>query len=877
MPSASGARLQALFATALELSDTEREAFLVEACAGDAALLQELRALLAVDEQLGNRTAQPFASGLGRLVSEIASDSAASGQRVGHFELREELGRGGMGRVFRAERVDSDVRQQVAIKFVRREWLHPEMLERFQQERRILAGLSHPNIARLYDTDELQDGTPYYVMEYIDGLPIDEYCRRADLNVRQRVELMRAVCGAVIESHHHLIVHRDLKPSNILVTAAGVPKLLDFGIAKPLDGPVSDNLAQQTGTAQRYFSPQYAAPEQVLGAPIGVACDVYGLGLLLYELLGGQRPFDLTDVSAGQAERLICEVPPVAPSAALAQSKTALARSRASALRGDLDDIVMRCLRKAPHERYASVELLQSDLDNYLQGRPVLARGGHTAYRVRKFIGRHRLGVGAAAVVALLVIAFVTALVLQAQRLQVERDSARQERDRADQVAQFLGEVFKSADPTESLSRDTPVSTVLDNGLHRLQTQLSDAPALRRRLLITMAGVYQNLDDDKTAAKLLDDAEPLVLTGTVADLRAQAEYFGARARTQHSQGDLPASLTTVRKALSIYRELGDPLATYVDVAKLEADDVAEAQTQGHELTLQMYRQLLADYATDPQADPRVLSKLEINMAHYVLYEGSADECEALARRAIARLEPIVPPNDLQLAMGRQQLAAVLDDRRGRPAEALKLLEQARESQTAVLGPRSNAVAHTVNEIGIGLQHLERYDEALKAFHEARGIFQERHPGPHPDNMAIAYNIGSLHEQMKNYDAAADSYEEAWHIVEAVSPVHSANAAAARASVGGMRMHQGRLQEAATLLGEALEDLGYESRDALAIAVNYAEVLWRLKRREEAERVLEHIKPTMEGAKADWPQIYRGYQTLCDKLAGKAPQVNGDVL
>src|SRR5581483_3513808 len=264
---------------------------LARECAGDAHLLAEIEALLEADSRYHGTTAQPVATALEELLPALASQPSLSGRRIGAYRLHEEIGRGGMGAVYRAERVDGSVVQRAAIKFVRRELLDANTLKRFQLERQVMAALNHPFIARLFDAAQLDDGTPYYVMEFVEGVPVTEYCEREGLDARERVRLMRNVCGAVAEAHRELIVHRDLKPSNILVDAAGNPKLLDFGIAKPLSAALDGN--EQTGTAYRYFSPHYAAPEQLGGAPVGVASDVYGLGLLLYEVLAGCRPFEL--------------------------------------------------------------------------------------------------------------------------------------------------------------------------------------------------------------------------------------------------------------------------------------------------------------------------------------------------------------------------------------------------------------------------------------------------------------------------------------------------------------------------------------------------------------------------------------------------------
>jgi|CXWL01.1.fsa_nt_gi serine/threonine-protein kinase len=391
MTPATHAQMRVLFDFVVDQPRAIGEQLLARECFGQPGLLAELQGLLDADRQLQDKTFRPFV----RLANVTAAPAPAlSGQRVGPYEIKEVLGHGGMGLVYRAERVDGDESQQVAIKFVRRELLDEHTRRRFLAERRFLAALDHPNIARLLDAAELDDGSPYFVMEYVDGVPLTDHCKRAGLDVRARVALFRKVCAAVAQAHRNGVVHRDLKPGNILVDASGVPKLLDFGIAKPL-AAVDATAAVLTATAQRYFSPLYAAPEQLRGTAVGVGCDVYALGLLLYELLAGCRPFDFRGLSAGEIEHMITTLPPTPPSKVAARSETA--RSSQRQLRGDLDDIVLQCLRKAPGERYGSVAELDADLARHLAGVRVTARGRHAWYRARECARRHRVAVMASA------------------------------------------------------------------------------------------------------------------------------------------------------------------------------------------------------------------------------------------------------------------------------------------------------------------------------------------------------------------------------------------------------------------------------------------------------------------------------------------------
>jgi len=411
-----------IFTEALDLRDGERAVFVRQACGSDDALYDEVIALLqsreAAQAALGE-SATAFAALLLPDLQHHLDDAARlpSGTRIGPYRLLEEIGRGGMGTVYLAERIDA-YHRRVALKLVKRGMDSDEILRRFRYERQILAGLEHPHIARLYDGGLSDDGRPYLAMEYVDGRPIDQYCDAATLDIDARLRLFASVCEAVQYAHQNLVVHRDLKPSNVLITAAGQVKLLDFGIAKLLDEEAAGVSAPVTRTGLRVMTPAYAAPEQVRGEAITTATHVYALGVVLYKLLTGQRPYEDVEENAQAAERAVLEQEPVRPSTAITKATETLTPERASAaratsverlqrrLQGDLDVMVLKALRKEPERRYASAAAFAEDIRRHLDGLPVTARPDTRSYRVRKFVRRHRFGVGTAAVFALLVSAF---------------------------------------------------------------------------------------------------------------------------------------------------------------------------------------------------------------------------------------------------------------------------------------------------------------------------------------------------------------------------------------------------------------------------------------------------------------------------------------
>ena len=439
-------RIEALFGEALERAPDERAAFLEQAT-DDADLREQVRDLLA-----GEDAARSYFDGVHDRVAATADDALDGShiaQRFGPYRTMRLLGRGGMGSVYEAERVDGQFEQRVALKLIRRGMETEGAVSRFIAERQILAKLSHPSIARLLDGGVTDDGRPYFVMELVDGLPLHRYCAKQRLPLEQRLELFVAIAEAVDYAHRNLVVHRDLKPSNVLVTSTGAAKLVDFGIAKPLQ----DEDVGLTHTGARAMTPDYAAPEQITGDPITTATDVYGLGLILYELLTARRPYEGRTRTSAELEKAILRDDPVRPSAAVLQDlrrrgsesiadelRTTPARL-SRRLAGDLDVICATALRKEPERRYASARALAEDVRRHVQGEPVSAQPDTVPYRMGKFVRRHRFGVAVAGLIAALIVGFGVSLAREYER------TAR-ERDKAERVSQLLIELLVEADPT---------------------------------------------------------------------------------------------------------------------------------------------------------------------------------------------------------------------------------------------------------------------------------------------------------------------------------------------------------------------------------------------------------------------------------------------
>lgn len=727
--------LQDLFDAVVELSESARTAYLDEHCAGDERLRAQVIGLLAVDRRLANTVPKSATSGIATWVQALSGTDLRPGQTVGAFRILEPIGQGGMGVVFRGERHDGTVTQQVAIKVIRREFLDAETRHRFARERQALATLDHPCIARLIDAAELPDGTPYFVMEYVDGQPITEYCARQNLDLRARVRLMRQVCQAVAHAHRHLIVHRDLKPGNILVDADGRPKLLDFGIAKDLRA-VDDKELMATGTAQRFFSPRYAAPEQLRGGAVQVGCDVHALGVLLFELSCGQGPFDFEGLSFGQVEALVVDMPAPAPSMRVDPSLPGAA-ARRRALRGDLDGIVQRCLRKDPAERYASAMQLDEDLERWLSGMPVSARHGHRWYRFRKFIGRHRI---AASITMLAMVALTVAAVALWQQNLALRD----ERDRSGQALAMMQDAFIAADPIRAAGADINARQILKTARRRLDPIETTQPALFATLAQTIAQVELSLGESEQAANLFARAGVAAAhAGFDAPTRMKLAVLEARALINDDRLDAAGAVLASARALE------------------PAPGPVWQSMQGRWLSIRgdsdegiaMLRTAVAAMSDVGPEDEYATS------TRYALAEALGMGGDAQGE--LATLDATLAWQTTQLASDHPQVLRT----RLRRLIALRVGGRAEQSVTEakamlgevtrIFGAETAEAAYVHNALARSLEALGKSDDALASYREALSATIKSQGHDHANARRIMFNLAWTLQETGRHDAEAD--------------------------------------------------------------------------------------------------------------------------
>jgi non-specific serine/threonine protein kinase/serine/threonine-protein kinase len=719
-------RINSIFDRALELPDGERAAYLDEACAGDAALRAEIARLLDAHERASRFIEKPI-DGAFESVAR-SREKSLEGKQIGAWRVLKEIGRGGMGTVWLGERADKQFEQRVAIKLI-----HPGMdtewvVRRFRTERRILAGLDHPHIARLYDGGTTEEGVPYFVMEHIEGVPIDRYCDEQRLSITKRLELFRQVCSAVSFAHQSLVIHRDIKPSNVLVASDGTAKLLDFGIATILqDRETGAEL--HTATVQQLMTPEYASPEQVEGRGATTLSDVYALGVMLYELLCGRAPYRFANRSLTEIARVLGDAKPERPSASIAgESAERIGGAREGSverlrrrLRGDLDTIVLKAMHADPQHRYASVEQLSEDIRRHLVGLPVIARPDTIAYRTRKFVARNRAAVGAALLVALALVGGFAATTWQAQR--AREAQARAERRFADLRKLARAVLFDYHDAVIDLAGSTPVrERLVADGLEYLDGLAREAGndvALQREL----AEAYLRMGD---------------VQGGVAS----------------SLGKTAGALESYRKANAIYASL------------IAADSSNVENMRGYAVSL-------------------------VSLSRLLLQTGATQEASATVKQARRTLEPLVneAPSDLAL---RKQLAAALDTEglllfeTGDYKAAVDVLEQHLEQceamaaidasdpairrQLSVANDHLSVAVRSFGDFETALQYNRKALElraALAAEFPLNADYQRALYAAHFQDGAILTNLGRTWE-------ALESYERSLAIVEKLLAVDPKN-------------------------------------------------------------------------------------------------------
>jgi serine/threonine-protein kinase len=820
MDGARWERMQALFHDALGRPPAERRAFLNDACAGDGPLITDVLAMLDED----SRESSLLDRGVEQTASQVLDDSRAlsfASREFGPYRLRELLGEGGMGAVYLAVR--DDLGSTVAIKVLRDAWMSPARRDRFRSEQQTLARLNHSSIARLYDADTLPDGTPWFAMEYVEGLPLTEYCRRRAAPAEERLRLFRAVCEAADYAHRHAIIHRDLKPSNILVKSDGTVRLLDFGIAKQLDP--ADTQHDYTRTGLRMMTPAYAAPEQIRGEHAGIQTDVYALGVILYELLAGRAPFDSSGLSAGEFERMILDQGPEKPSAAVGKD-AGLSR----AAWADLDVLCLTAMHKDAERRYRSVEALIRDLDHYSNGEPLEARPDALGYRAGKFLRRNGNTVAAVTVVFLLLLGLV---VFYTARLRSARNVALAEAARTERIQTFMLNLFNGGDKDTGPAEDLRVVTLVDRGVQEARS-LNAEPAVQAELYETLGGIYEKLGKFDQADALLGAAleQRKSTPGTPAADIAESEV--ALGLLRSNEAKLEEAERLVRQGLEKSQRLRPPNRTALFKATLALGKVLEARGEytpaiailertaklepqhgpptpelaallgelannhfyaGHyDASDTLNRKVLAmDRQRYGERHPRVAQDL-VNLGATQFERGHYPDAEKFYRQALDIAQSFYGKDHYETASCLTFVARTLI-RESRYDEAAPLLEQALAIQERVNGPVHPRVASALNELGTLALKRDQLDQAEADFRRLVNIYQTLYHDRHYLIGIAVSNLASVYVAKKQYSKAEQLYREAIRRFTDTLSADHLNTGVARIKLGRTLLRERRYAEA----------------------------------------------------------------------------------
>lgn len=737
-------RIENIFQSALDCDPNRRAALLDAECAGDAALREEIESLLASYPNSGFTENGAFPEAV--KILERRAQSLAEGKQIGPYRIVREIGQGGMGVVYLAARADDAFQKFVAIKVIKRGLDTDAVIQRFRSERQILATLDHPNITRLLDGGTTADGLPYFVMEYIEGEPIDRYCDAHKLNVTERLKLFQSVCAAVGYAHQNLIIHRDIKPGNVLVTREGIPRLLDFGIAKLLSpGPEA---AETTVTIARRLTPEYASPEQIRGESITTASDVYSLGVLLYRLLTGRRPYRASTASSTvEMERAICDQEPERPSAAVARAEELLGAKEAAArstpesiastregtpdklrrrLAGDLENVVLMAMRKEPQRRYASAEQLSEDLSRHLGSLPVIARPDTAGYRAAKFVTRHKAGVAAAALLVLILLAGIVATAWQAKIAAAESRRARIEAAKAQRINTFLQDMLSFSSPGYVSSNprkdpDAKVSEVVEEAARRAETELADQPEVLAEMQRTIGEVYYTQGRYDQAEQILRAALEKYIRIYGTDSHESVEAANALANTLLRKGNNAEAETLFRRNIEIERK--EAQRGHLDLRNMAhaLGDYGSMLDQTGDKAAEGYLQEALQYASRLSGKDRILVALLYNDLGDVAYRrGDLDGSERFNREAIDEYHKL-PGSYVEMGATLSNLGAVLI-KKGKYAEAEPFVREGLDLRRKLLGDAHPDTAMSLFRLSDLLYREGDYQGAESAARESVQVF-----------------------------------------------------------------------------------------------------------------------------------------------------------
>lgn len=783
-------QVQSIFEKIVDTDKSRQTILLNELCGDDDELKREVQSLLESDRENLSLLEKPAAD-----LINIEKLTSLVGKTIGQYHIIKQIGHGGMGEVYLAERDDKQFDQRVALKIVKRGMNSQDTIRRFQAERQILANLDHPNIARLYDGGVTDDGLLYFTMEYIEGQPINQYCDNHQLTIKERLTLFKEVIDAIQYAHKNFIVHRDLKPGNIIVTTDGKIKLLDFGIAKLIsENEYIDYKPEMTQTGFRVMTPGYASPEQIKGQTITTASDVYSLGVVLYELLTGQSPYDISGKSPGEFEQIICHTDPKKPSTTVGKQTVQTSNSGFSdeiaerrktipdklkkTLRGDLDNICLKTLEKEQERRYSSAEQLKDDINRYLLGLPVLARPTTVTYRTVKFVKRHKTGVFSFTAILLLIIGLVSFYTMKLSR---ERDKAQLEAEKAKQISNYITSIFEIANPSESKGETITAREILDQGAERIENELNDQPLVKADILAVISDVYYSLGMIEKSKNMMEEVLDIQLHQPDVDKLLLATNYHDFADLSYEMGDYTKADSLYHVALDFKKAIlpeDDTLIAleYISLATVARIDGEYDRAESlYENALQIQNAKLEK----PHAD---IAYTMNNLGRLYQNEGKYDKAEPLLKEGLEQRQALFGELNVETIASMGSLASLyyLTDR---VEEAGELYSKGLANLKKIFGENHHYVggmSQALGNVEIKLKHYKKAEELLLKSNE---ILLKQLP---KDNISIApvkISLGHLYLETNRPKKALEVLKEGYRIRRLSLPDDNWRVAEAKAYIG----------------------------------------------------------------------------------------------
>jgi len=787
-------KVETIIDQVLSVSGKEERTKLINKCCGDNdKLRKEVETFLDSIDASGNIWDELLISNRVLMdemtqnenLSSIIHSEGEQPARIGFYEIKRKIGRGGMGDVYLAERSEGGFHQKVALKLIRREMASEIQTKRFLQERTLLSKLNHPNIAGLLDGGVSDDGRPFFVMEYVDGMPVTEYCKTNECTLEERLSIFEQICEAVQYAHTNLIVHRDLKPDNLMVTAGGMVKVLDFGIAKLLDQELSENSLVQTGESHRMLSLNYAAPEQITMGTVTTSTDVYTLGLLLYELLSDRKPFDLKKKKLQGAEQIIRYREPAKPSE--------VTKKRKKELLGDLDAIIMKALRKEPEKRYETASSILEDIRRYRLNKPVLARKGTFRYRYGKFLKRNRLIFTSTSLILVILTGFS---ILYAVRINQEKSLAELEAEKARLVTDYLKSIFEFSDPNQSSGETISAKDLLKAGSEQVDN-LNEQPEVKAEILATFGGINYSLGDYVKADSLFQES---------LSIRRKLE------------DDADEEIASILYQMALNKE------------NMGQYDIAESLfTESLEMQKQLY----------DENDINIIKNLN-SLAYLYQLKGELGKATDYIDRGLTALQSMSVPDSVELAEA-HHLRASIFTAQGYYNRAISSLQEALQLCYSLYSLPHPKINKSLANLARNYQKLGDYNTADSFYFESLQMSKALYDGDHLSTAITMNNMAGLYKLQENYIKADSMYAESLTMLEKVLGEKHPYVASNLFNLANLKREMGKYSEAEELYRQTITlDTLLLGADHPNVATDYNGLGLVLADKGEYESALEYF-------------------------------------